>query len=141
MIEKLDDLLALSREQHFGRAPAACRVTPQMLSASVKNLENRFGVQLVQRGSPFHGFTPKGQRVLSWARRIVADSRTMQKDVATLRRGLSGHLRIAAIPTALPMVADLTTPYRSRHPDVRVTIASSASTASWRCRSTRRSTG
>lgn len=128
MIDKLDYLLALSREQHFGRAAEACHVTQQTLSAGVKNLENRFGVQLVQRGSRFQGFTPEGQRVLSWARRIVADSRAMQQDVAALRRGLTGHLRIAAIPTALPMVADLTTPYRSRHPDVRLTIASSAST-------------
>ncbi|WP_336487506.1 LysR family transcriptional regulator [Methylobacterium nigriterrae] len=127
MIDKLDFLLALSREQHFGRAAEACNVTQQTLSAGVKHLENRFGVRLVQRGSRFQGFTPEGQRVLAWARRIVADSRAMQQDVVTLRRGLSGHLRIAAIPTALPMVAALTTPYRERHPDVRLTIESSAS--------------
>jgi DNA-binding transcriptional LysR family regulator len=36
-------------------------------------------------------------------------------------------LRIAAIPTALAMVAELTTPYRSRHPDVRFTVFSMTS--------------
>ncbi|WP_310353155.1 LysR family transcriptional regulator [Methylobacterium sp. BE186] len=128
MIDKLDYLLALSREEHFGRAAEACSVTQQTLSADVKHLENRLGVQLVQRGSRFQGFTPEGQRVLAWARRIVADSRAKQQDVATLRRGLTGHLRIAVIPTALPMVAALTTPYRARHPDVRLTVASSTST-------------
>ena len=127
MLEKLDYLLALSREHHFGRAAEACRVTQQTLSAGVKHLENRFGVQLVQRGSRFQGFTPEGERVLTWARRIVADSRAMQQDVATLRQGLTGHLRIAAIPTALPMVAALTTPYRQRYPEVRLTIESTTS--------------
>lgn len=127
VIEKLDFLLALSREQHFGRAAETCRVTQQTLSAGVKHLENRFGVQLVQRGSRFQGFTPEGEKVLGWARRIVADSRAMQQDVATLRRGLSGHLRIAAVPTALPMVAALTTPYRQRHPNVRLTVESTTS--------------
>ena len=127
MIDKLDFLLALAREQHFGRAAEACSVTQQTLSAAVKQLENRFGVQLVRRGSRFQGFTPEGERVLAWARRIVADTRAMHEDVATLKRGLSGTLRIAAIPTALPMIAELTTPYRERHPDVRFTIESATS--------------
>ncbi|MEA1833450.1 LysR family transcriptional regulator [Methylobacterium durans] len=127
MIDKLDYLLALAREQHFGRAAEACSVSQQALSAGIKYLENRLGVQLVQRDSRFQGFTPEGERVLAWARRIIADSRAMQQDVATLRRGLSGHLRIAAIPTALPMVAALTTPYRARHPEVRLTIESTTS--------------
>ncbi len=127
MIDKLDFLLALSREQHFGHAAEACGVTQQTLSAGVKQLENRFGVQLVLRGSRFQGFTPEGERVLAWARRIVADTRAMHEEVTGLRRGLTGHLRIAAIPTALPMVARLTTPYRERHPDVRMTIESTTS--------------
>ena len=127
MIDKLDFLLALSREEHFGRAAEACNVTQQTLSAGVKQLENRFGVQLVLRGSRFQGFTPEGERVLAWARRIVADARAMHEDVATLKRGLAGHLRIAAIPTALPMVAALTTPYRARYPDVRFSIESTTS--------------
>ena len=127
MIDKLDFLLALSREQHFGRAAEACGVTQQTLSAGVKQLENRFGVQLVLRGSRFQGFTPEGERVLDWGRRIVADARAMHEDVAGLRRGLAGHLRIAAIPTALPMVASLTTPYRAKHPDVRLTVESTTS--------------
>lgn len=127
LIDKLDFLLALSRERHFGRAAEACGVTQQTLSAAVKQLENRFGVQLVLRGSRFQGFTPEGERVLAWARRIVADARAMHEEVTGLHRGLTGHLRIAAIPTALPMVARLTTPYRERHPDVRFTIESATS--------------
>lgn len=127
MIDKLDFLLALAREQHFGHAAEACGVTQQTLSAGVKQLENRFGVQLVLRGSRFQGFTPEGERVLEWARRIVADARAMHEEVTGLRRGLTGHLRIAAIPTALPMIVNLTTPYRERHPDVRLTVESAAS--------------
>ncbi|GJE46011.1 Hydrogen peroxide-inducible genes activator [Methylobacterium soli] len=129
VIDKLDFLLALSREQHFGRAAETCGVTQQTLSAGVKSLEDRLGVRLVQRGSRFQGFTPEGERVLSWGRRIVADARAMREDVATLRHGPAGHLRIAAIPTALPMVASLTTPYRARYPDVRFSVESTTSTA------------
>jgi DNA-binding transcriptional LysR family regulator len=127
MIDKLEFVIALAREQHFGRAAEACNVSQPTLSAGIKQLEDMFGVLLVQRGSRYHGLTPEGERVLDWARRIVADTRTMRQEIDALKRGLTGHLQIAAIPTALAMTAMLTTPYRARHPDVRFTIVSRTS--------------
>lgn len=127
MIDKLEYLIALARERHFGRAAEACGVTQPTLSAGIKQLEDTLGVLLVQRGSRFMGFTPEGERTLEWARRIVSDTRAMRQDIDALKRGLSGPLRIAAIPTALPMVAALTTPFRARHPDVRFTVISRTS--------------
>jgi DNA-binding transcriptional LysR family regulator len=127
LIDKLEFILALARERHFGRAAEACGVTQPTLSAGVKQLEEQMGVLLVNRGSRFQGFTPEGQRVLEWARRIVGDSRTMREEINSLRHGLSGRLRLAAIPTALAMVAALTTPYREKHPNVQFTIYSRTS--------------
>jgi DNA-binding transcriptional LysR family regulator len=127
MIDKLEFVIALAREQHFGRAAEACNVSQPTLSAGIKQLEDTFGVLLVQRGSRFRGFTPEGERVLEWARRIVADTRAMRQDIDALKRGLTGHLQIAAIPTVLAMTAMLTTPYRAKHPDVRFTIVSRTS--------------
>jgi DNA-binding transcriptional LysR family regulator len=127
MIDKLEFVLALAREQHFGRAAEACNVSQPTLSAGIKQLEDTFGVLLVQRGSRFRGFTTEGERVLEWARRIVADTRTMRQEVDALKHGLAGHLQIAAIPTALAMTAMLTTPYRAKHPNVRFTIVSRTS--------------
>ena len=127
MIDKLDFLLALARERHFGRAAETCGVTQPTLSAGIKQLEETLGVLLVNRGSRFQSFTPEGERVLEWARRIVADSRAMRQEISTIRHGLNGRLRIAAIPTALGMVASLTTPFRMRHPNVQFTILSRTS--------------
>lgn len=127
MIDKLEFLLALAREKHFGRAAEACGVTQPTLSAGVKQIEEQMGVLLVRRGSRFQGFTPEGERVLEWARRIVGDTRHMHEEINSLRHGLSGRLRIAAIPTALAMVAALTTPYRERHPNVQFTVFSRTS--------------
>ncbi len=127
MIDKLDFLLALARERHFGRAAEACGVTQPTLSAGVKQIEEQLGVLLVNRGSRFQSFTPEGEKVLEWARRIVGDTRAMRQEVNALRHGLSGQLRIAAIPTALAMVASLTTPFRERHPNVRFEILSRTS--------------
>ncbi len=129
MIEKLEYLLALARERHFGHAAEICGVTQPTLSAGIKQLEETLGVLLVQRGSRFLGFTPEGERTLDWARRIVADTRAMRQEIRALKQGLAGNLKIAVIPTALAMVAQLTTPYRERHPGVTFTILSSTSIA------------
>src|SRR5690606_19294585 len=112
MIDKLEYFLVLAREQHFGRAAVELGVTQPTLSAAIKQLEDQLGVMLVKRGSRFQGLTPEGQRVLEWARRIVGDSRTLKEEMRAARQGLSGHVRIAAIPTALAMVPSITTPFR-----------------------------
>ena len=127
MLDKLEYLLALARERNFGRAAETCGVTQPTFSAGIKQLEDTLGVMLVQRTSRFLGFTAEGERVLEWARTIVADARAMRAEVQTLKKGLAGHLRIAAIPTALPMVSALTTPYRAKHPNVKFTILSRTS--------------
>lgn len=124
MIDKLEFLLALARERHFGRAAEACGVTQPTLSAGIKQLEESFGILLVNRGSRFQDFTAEGERVLEWARRIVGDARAMREDIQALKHGLSGRLRIAAIPTALAMIETLTTLYRERHPAVQFTVLS-----------------
>lgn len=128
MIDKLEFLIALSRERHFGRAAEICGVTQPTLSAGLKQIEGELGLLLVVRGSRFQGFTAEGERVLGWARRIVGDARAMRQDIDALKRGLNGHLTISVIPTALSMIASLTTPYRSRHPNVTFTILSRTST-------------
>lgn len=124
MIDKLEFFIALARERHFGRAAEETGVTQPTLSAAIKQLEDQLGVMLVKRGSRFQGLTPEGQRVLEWARRIVGDTRTMREEMRAAHRGLSGHVRIAAIPTALAMVPWLTTPFRDKHPEVTFTILS-----------------
>jgi len=104
VIDKLEFLLALAREQHFGRAAEACGVTQPTLSAGVKQLEHSFGVLLVNRGSRFQDFTPEGERVLAWAQRVLVDYGSLQQELSEMREGLVGQLRIGAIPVTLPIV-------------------------------------
>ncbi len=127
MIDKLEMFIALARERHFGRAAEACGVTQPSLSSAIRQLEDQLGVQLVFRGSRFQGLTPEGQRVLDRALGIVGDVRALRDEMRVVRSGLSGNLRLGVIPTALPMVADLTGPFTARHPNVRVSILSRTS--------------
>jgi DNA-binding transcriptional LysR family regulator len=127
MIDKLEMFIALANERHFSRAAEVCGVTQPTLSSAIRQLEDQLGVQLVFRGSRFQGLTPEGQRVLDWARRIVGDIRALKDEMRTVHAGLSGNLRLGVIPTALPSVADLTTPFLARHPNLRITVLSRTS--------------
>ncbi len=127
MIDKLQMFIALARERHFGRAAEACGVTQPSLSAAIRQLEEQLGVQLVHRGSRFQDLTPEGQRVLERAIRIVGDIRDLRDEMRVVRAGLSGHLRLGVIPTALPMVVELTRPFLERHPGISLSILSRTS--------------
>jgi DNA-binding transcriptional LysR family regulator len=129
MIDKLELLLALAREKHFGRAAETCGITQPALSSSLKSIEEQLGVRIVERGSRFLGFTPEGERVLDWARRIVSDMRAMRQEITTLKRGLTGHLRVGAVPTALPAVPELTQGFAKRNDNVRISVSSMTSDA------------
>jgi DNA-binding transcriptional LysR family regulator len=127
MIDKLEMFIALAREEHFGRAAEACGVAQPSLSAAIKQLEDQLGVTLVSRGSRYRGLTPEGERALEWARRMVADARALRADMRGAQGGLSGNLRLAAIPTALPFVSRLTADFAAKRPNVRVTVLSRTS--------------
>jgi DNA-binding transcriptional LysR family regulator len=124
LIDKLEFFIALARIGHFGRAAEECGVSQPSLSAAIKQLEEQLGVSLVMRGSRYQGLTPEGERVLVWARRIVGDVRALKEEMRAVRKGLSGHIRLAVIPTALAMVQKLTEPFQAKHPDVTFSIMS-----------------
>ena len=106
-----------------------CGVTQPTLSSGLKQLEESLNMLLVNRGSRFEGFTPEGERLLVWAHRLVGDVCAMRQDLLGLKSGVESHLRIAAIPSAMPLVAKLTVPLHQRHPNVRFTVLGRTSTA------------
>ncbi|WP_375175539.1 LysR family transcriptional regulator [Pseudooceanicola sp.] len=127
MINKLEMLIALAREQHFGRAAQSLSITQPTLSAGIRQLEDHLGVKLVERGSRFGGLTPEGQRALVMARQIVGDARRLRDEMRVKRDGLTGRLRLGVIPTALTWASHLAARMTERHPGIAFTIRSSSS--------------
>jgi DNA-binding transcriptional LysR family regulator len=122
LIRQLEYLVALAREEHFGRAAAACHASQSALSAAVRKLETSLGVKIVQRGHRFAGFTPEGHRVLGWARQMLTDSERLRADLEGMRRTIDATLRLEVIPTADPATPLLTAPFRARYPMAQVHV-------------------
>ncbi len=127
ILRHLQYLAALARERHFARAAAACGVTQPTLSAGIKQLEEHLGLLVVQRGQRFEGLTPEGERVLTWARRIIADVESLTQEASQLRQVLVGRLRLGVVPAALPAVPVLASPLAQRHPGVTLSVVSCTS--------------
>lgn len=127
LLRQLEYLIALARERHFARAAAACHVSQPSLSAGIAKLESELQLSIVIRGRRFAGFTPEGEQVVSWARRILADRDALTQELAGLRRGVGGVLRVCAIPTAVVTASMLTSALCRAHPGVRVRLDSGSS--------------
>jgi DNA-binding transcriptional LysR family regulator len=127
LLRQLEYLVALARERHFARAADACFVSQPSLSAGIRSLERELDVLIVRRAQRFEGLTPEGERVLVWAQRILAEREALGQELAGMRGGLTGTLRMGAIPTALTAASLLTTPFCARHPQARVSLESLSS--------------
>ncbi len=127
MIGKLEMFIAVATEEHFGRAAETLGITQPTLSTGIKQLEANLGVQLIFRGSRYGGLTPEGQRALVWAKQLVSDARTFREEMRHARHGLTGHVRLAVIPTALTWAARLTSRFAGHHPNVRFEVLSRTS--------------
>ncbi|WP_158888732.1 LysR family transcriptional regulator [Amycolatopsis anabasis] len=133
LFSQLEYLVALAREGHFGRAAAACHVSQPALSAGIRKLESEFDVQIVRRANRFEGLTAEGERLLVWARKILADRQALTEEIQSMRSGLRGTLGLGSIPTALPALSLLTGPFRRAHPLVRLSVLSLSSADIHRC--------
>jgi DNA-binding transcriptional LysR family regulator len=122
LFRQLEYFVALAREQHFARAAAVCYVSQPALSEAIRKLEHELGVPMVNRGRAFEGLTPEGERLVIWARRILADHDALKQEVAAMRSGLEGRLRLAVIPTASTTASLLLEPFCSAHPLVSVSL-------------------
>jgi DNA-binding transcriptional LysR family regulator len=126
-IRQLRYLVALARERHFARAADACGVAQPTLSAGLRHLEEDLGVLVVERGNRFKGLTPEGERVLVWAQRILADCNSLEQELLGARKELRGRIVVGVIPSALVMVAPLTSALLAGQPRLGVKLLSCSS--------------
>ncbi|WP_136474055.1 LysR family transcriptional regulator [Pseudomonas sp. DG56-2] len=126
-IKQLKFLIALDETRHFGQAAARCHVTQPTLSMRLRNLEQELDLALVNRGQRFEGFTAQGDRVLAWARTVIAAYDGLYAEAAACRGHLVGNLRLGVVPLSsfdpLPLLQRL----HQRHPDLNFELSALSS--------------
>ena len=122
LFRQLQYLVAVAREEHFGRAALRCNVSQPSLSSGIKQLELRLQVPIVLRGRRFLGFTNEGNQIIEWAERVLAQHDAMMAELSKMRGSLEGRVRLGAMPNSSPIIPLLSRLLRKNHPDVEIDI-------------------
>ncbi|MGL6045874.1 MAG: LysR family transcriptional regulator [Vogesella sp.] len=91
----LKTLLALAECGSVSQAAKRVFLTQSALSHQLKALEDHYGLALFERKTQPLRFTPAGERLLALAREVSALVAGAERDMARLREGEAGELRIA----------------------------------------------
>ncbi|MDR2306941.1 MAG: LysR family transcriptional regulator [Paucimonas sp.] len=126
-IKQLKFLIALDQTRHFGQAAALCHITQPTLSMRLRNLEDELDLVLVKRGQRFEGFTEAGERILAWARTLLAAHDGLQAEAASCRGQVVGSLRLGTVPLASFNPMQLLMPLREKYPELTFQLSSLSS--------------
>jgi DNA-binding transcriptional LysR family regulator len=124
LFRQLEYFVAVAQERHFARAAEKCYVSQPALSAAIAKLERELNVTLINRGHSFEGLTPEGERLVVWAKRILAEHDAFKAEVHAVRSGITGTLRLGTVPTASTTASLVLSAFCSDHPLAKVQILS-----------------
>jgi DNA-binding transcriptional LysR family regulator len=99
-IKRLTHVIALAEERNFGKAAARVHLSQPAFSRSVQAIEEHLGMQLFERGGPEVSLTAAGEFVFERARKLVSESRFVQRDIGLYRDTLLGNVSIGFAPAA-----------------------------------------
>lgn len=109
-LKQLKYLAAIAETRHFRRAAEINHVSQPTLSGQLRTLEERLGVQLVERSRSHVVLTPVGREIAARARKVLHE---VEEIVALARLGhspLGGTLRLGVLPTVGPYLLPLILP-------------------------------
>lgn len=101
-LRQLRFLTAVERTLNFSRAAELCFVTQPTLSAGIKELEDRLGVQLIERTKRSVMLTPLGKDVAARGRQVLLAAEEIETVARAHRDPFEGDLRLGSIPTIGP---------------------------------------
>lgn len=122
-IADLVALIAVAREKSFTRAAARMNVSPSALSHTIRNLEERLGVRLLNRTTRSVSPTEAGERLLSAIGPKFDDIRQALSQLGELRDKPSGTIRISTVDHAAETVLwPSLSRFLAKYPDVSVEL-------------------
>ncbi len=101
-LTELKYIVAVARENHFGRAAERCFVSQPTLSVAIKKLEQELGIVIFERGRNSVTTTEKGQAIISRAQQLLEDAEALKTFAKNKQDPLTGVLKLGTIFTIAP---------------------------------------
>lgn len=106
-ITQLEYILAVDREQHFGKAARTCFVSQPSLSAQIQKLEDELEVKIFDRTQKPILTTEAGKEIIEQARVVVHEHKKLQTIADNIALEPKGDFELAVIPTVASYVIPL----------------------------------
>ncbi|MBI3145413.1 MAG: LysR family transcriptional regulator [Pseudogulbenkiania sp.] len=124
-VRHLKTLLALAETGSVSQAARRVFLTQSALSHQLKQLEDHYGLALFERKTQPLRFTPAGERLLALAREVLGRVAAAERDLARIRQGEAGELRVAVeCHTCFDWLMPAMDAFRSHWPAVELDIVS-----------------
>lgn len=122
-LTQLEYIVALDREQHFGRAARACHVSQPSLSAQIKKLEEELEVVIFDRSRSPILTTDVGREIICQAKVVIREHSKLKTIADEKAVELKGDFELAVIPTLASHVIPLFIGYfGQKYPGVNLGI-------------------
>jgi DNA-binding transcriptional LysR family regulator len=122
-LRRLEHLLALGEERHFGRAAEQVHLSQPAFSRSIQALEAELNLRLFDRDTGEVRPTPAGEFVIQRAQRLLFDARSLARDVELFRDGRLGNTSLGAGPLmAATLLPEVLATFRGQHPGVALRV-------------------
>lgn len=103
-LKQLQHLVALFDYQHFGKAAEACFISQSTMSASIAQLEETLGGQLLERDYKTFIFTSLGKSIVQKSRGVIENAVELMDYAKNEGKLMQGVLRLGCIPTIAPFI-------------------------------------
>lgn len=125
-LTELRYIVALAKEQHFGRAAQSVFVSQPTLSIGIKKLEEELGIPLFERLTNKVIPTQAGQQVIQAAQDTLMSAETIRSIADEAKGELIGDVKMGAIYTICPYLLPKIIPDLQQHaPNIRLYVEES----------------
>lgn len=122
-LRHLRHFVVVAEELHFRRAAERLHMAQPALSQSIKQLEQRLGVTLLERDTRNVRLTPAGAALLDDAQRILLTVNAAMRRAEAVAGSAGTVLHVGFMATAAgPVTTPLVQSFEARNPDVRVEL-------------------
>lgn len=119
----LEIFMAVAEQRNLTRAAERCHLATSAVSKRISELEARVGAPLFVRAPRGMELTPAGQSLHHHVRQLRATLQQMDRELSEYGAGVTGHLRLHAITSALAQQLTLDIAgFMQAHPMIRFDI-------------------
>lgn len=127
-LAEMNALVAVAELRSFARAALQLGISRSRLSETIRGLEDRLGVRLLNRTTRSVSPTAAGERLLARLRPLLGEFASVLNSINTFRDKPAGPLRVSVLPPAADlMLAPLLSRFLAQYPEIDLEISVDAS--------------